>query len=173
MKSAEEYERSGVMMDWTKQTEEMIKTWSDAQQKMWESWRGAMQGSESSRVTEGWEQAIAAWRTSVERALQAQVEWTQRWADTIASGANTPKEVADWSRQVLDVTQRWTEAQKSLWARYFETMERASPSAMSTTLSDEAQKVSQAWQEAIQKSVEAQQEWLRLSTAGQIGQKNQ
>ena len=33
-------------------------------------------------------------------------------------------------------------------------MERASPSAMSTTLSDEAQKVSQAWQEAIQKSVE-------------------
>ena len=156
-------------MDWTKQTEEMIKTWSDAQQKMWDSWRGAMQVGEGSRVAEGWEQAIAAWKAAVERALQAQVDWTQRWADSVASGTNTPKEMVDWSRQVVEVTQRWTESQKSLWGRYFETLQRANPSAVSASLSDEAQKVNQAWQEAVQRSLDAQQEWLRLSTSAVTG----
>ena len=31
-------------MDWLKQSEEMIKMWSDTQQKMLSSWLGSMQG---------------------------------------------------------------------------------------------------------------------------------
>ncbi len=148
-------------MDWTKQTEEMIRTWTEAQRRMWESWLGAVQDVETSQTAGAWEQAVESWRAAVERALEEQVAWTRSWADRVTAGGATPKEVADWSRQVLEMMQRWTEAQKPLWERWFELLKRADPSAAPSTLADAAQKVTQAWQEAAQKALDAQQEWAR------------
>ena len=31
------------MSDWTKQTEQLVNTWSDTQRSMWDNWLGAME----------------------------------------------------------------------------------------------------------------------------------
>jgi hypothetical protein len=162
-------------MDWTKQTEELIKTWTDAQQKMWDSWLGAMrsQGGGASQVAGAWEKSVEAWRQAVDRALAAQVTWTRMWADQTTTSTHIPEEMAGWSRQVVDVMQRWTETQKSLWERWFEMLKNTSPSTLASTWANEAQKVSQAWEEAAKQSLEAQQEWTRRATAAQPHKKTQ
>ncbi len=160
--------------DWNRQAEDMIKTWTGAQQKMWESWLSAMQGmSPAASSQEAWEKSVEVWSESVQNALEAQVAWTKFWADSMTTGTNTPKEVTDWSNQVLDMMKRWTETQKQLSESWFDSVKKADPTSMTTTWSnEEAQRVVQSWQEAAQKILEAQMGWLRIWTAAQSQKKS-
>src|SRR3712207_3255458 len=143
-------------MDWTKQTEELITSWTEAQQKMWDGWLGVMQASTAHAQTAGsWSKSIESWNAAVERALAAQVDWTRTWADQVAAGTTTPKEMVDWSRHLMDVMQRWTETQKTLWEHWFETLKQANPS-IAGTWPNQAPQVIEAWQAAAQKALEAQ-----------------
>lgn len=159
--------------DWNKQAEEMIKTWTGAQQKMWEGWLGAMQGmGPNTKAGDTWEKSVQVWSDSVKSALEAQVAWTKFWADSMTAGSSTPKEVTEWSNQVLDMMKRWTETQTQLSESWFETMKKSDPATLTKTWNnEEAQKVVHTWQEAAQKILEAQMGWLRLWTAAQAQQK--
>ncbi len=160
-------------MDWNQQAEEMIKTWTGAQQKMWESWLNAMQGmGPVASSSDAWHKSVEAWRESVKGALEAQVAWTRFWADSVVNSSNSPREVVEWSNQVIDMMKRWTETQTQLSESWFETVKKSDPSAIARNWNnDEAQKVVHAWQEATQKLIEAQMGWLRIWTAAQAQQK--
>jgi len=148
-------------MDWTKQTEEMIKTWTDAQRKMWDSWMGAMKSGDASGA---WAQTVEPWQKAVEQALEAQVAWIRSVAESVPSAPGATKEMSEWSQQMLEMMQRWTEAQKPMWERWFETLKSANVMDMAGTGAEEAKKVAQAWQDAAKKALEAQQEWARRWT---------
>ncbi len=160
-------------MDWNKQAEETIKNWTGTQQKMWESWLDAMRGmSPTSPSNEAWQKSVDVWSDSVKNALEAQVTWTRFWADSVASNANSPKEIVDWSKQVLDMMQRWTETQTQLSENWFDAVKKSDPSTLAKGWNnDEAQKMMHTWQEASQKFLEAQMGWLRLLTATQAQKK--
>lgn len=151
-------------MDWTKQAEDMLKTWTNSQQAMWDSWLKTMQGfGTSSSTADTWEKSIETWKESVKRALDAQTAWTQFWADSIASSPGATKQSTDWSKQLLDMTKRWTETQSQLWDSWFETIKKTDPSNMSQNWNtEEMQKIVQTWQEAAQRAMEAQMEWTRM-----------
>ena len=45
-------------MDWTKQAEDMLKTWTSSQQAMWDSWMKTMQGFGSNQPNDAWESPL-------------------------------------------------------------------------------------------------------------------
>jgi len=150
-------------MDWTKQAEEMLKTWTSAQQSMWDSWVKTMQGLGTTNVGETWEKSVETWRDSVKRALEAQTTWTQFWTDSITSGPGATKQASEWSKQLLDITKRWTDTQSQLWDSLFETIKKTDPTKVSQSWNtEELQKIVQTWQDAAQKAMEAQMEWTRM-----------
>jgi hypothetical protein len=155
-------------MDWTKQAEDMLKTWTSSQQAMWDSWMKTMQGFGGSQPNDAWEKSIETWRDSVKRALDAQVAWAQFWADSMTSGPGANKQASELSEQLLDMTKRWTETQNKMWDNWFETMKKTDPSTMAQSWNTEdVQKIVQTWQEATQKAMEAQMEWSRMWAAMQ------
>ncbi len=158
-------------MDWTKQAEEMLKTWTTSQQSMWDSWLKTIQGVGTTQTTETWEKSIETWKDSVQRALEAQNSWTKFWAESVVASSGSNKQTSDWSNQMVEMTKKWTDTQAQLWNSWFETIKKADPSAMAQNWNaEEMQKIVGSWQEAAQKAMEAQMEWTRMLTSGQLKQ---
>lgn len=158
-------------MDWTKQAEDMLKTWTTSQQSMWDSWLKTIQSVGTTQTNETWEKSIETWKDSVQRALEAQNSWTKFWAESVVASSGSNKQASDWSNQMVEMTKKWTDTQAQLWNSWFETIKKADPSAMSQTWNtEEMQKIVESWQEAAQKAMEAQMEWTRMLTSGQLKQ---
>lgn len=152
------------MMDWTKQAEEMAKSWTDAQKKMWDNWLGAMQ-QEKSQAADVWAKTVGAWEETAKNTLNAQTEWTRMWANNLKAIEGAPKEVAEWAAQAEEMSKQWSETQKKLWDSWFAMVKKVEPVKMSGDWSEESQKMFKAWQESTQKMMETQTEWVRHWTA--------
>lgn len=150
------------MTDWTKQAEDMIQTWVDAQKKLRDSWLEAMQGLGGPQSKEVWAKATSAWEESIKRVFEAQSEWLSLWAANFTSKPNTSSEVAEWAKQGQEMMGHWAEAQKRLWESWFEMVKKIDPSQLSGTWDKDAgQNLIKAWQENTQKVLDSQAEWVR------------
>jgi hypothetical protein len=150
-------------MDWTKQTEELFKTWTAAQQRMMEGWFNAVKEYLPHQAAgDAWQQSLDAWRAEVQRALDAQLALVRTWSERM--GAAEPG-AANLSQQLPELMRHWTDAQRQIWERWAEAAKQATPPNMAALYSsDEAKQVLQSWQDATQKAVEAQLEWARSVT---------
>lgn len=156
-----------MAVNWTEQAEEMIKSWTGVQRKMWEHWLGAMRSATTqSHTTDTWKQTVDVWSDSVRQALEAQIAWAQFWSESVRSMSGSNRQVVELSDQVLDVMKRWTEAQIRVAESWFETIKHANPASLAMSWSSEdAQRVVRDWQEASQRVLEAQMGWFRLWVA--------
>ena len=149
-------------MEWMKQAEEMTKTWTEAQKKMWDNWlKTTQQSFGPSQVPEIWQKMVETWEGSVESTLDAQAEWMRMWANNLSSIEGTPKETVD---QVQEMAKRWSESQKQLWASWFEMARKFDPAKMPGLGEETGQQFFQVWQESAQKVMDAQAEWVRTWT---------
>ena len=152
-------------MDWTKQAGEMAKLWTGTQQKVWENWLGTMQGMTAAPAADVWGKTIDTWHTTVQQTLNAQVELTRMWAESLNAipGVTPPAGAADWSKSMLEVTRAWAETQGRFAENWFELIKKTDPALMSQTWSPEqAQKIIASWQDAARKAMEAQAEWSKM-----------
>lgn len=150
-------------MDWAKQSEDVLSAWTDAQKKIWGGWmESAEQNSGQAEVADTWRQAIDTWEGITKKSLDAQLEWSQRASETLGALPNMPKDLADWSKQTQQLGTRWNDAQKELWESYFGMVRKAIPVKMLGTFDDENQRLFRAWQESVQKVVEAQTHWSNV-----------
>ncbi len=166
-------------MDWTKQANDMIKLWTGTQQKVWDSWMASMQYMAAPQSPEAWQKTVDSWRGAVKQTLEAQVELTRLWAETVAAnsvnmptmptvpgmpsmpGINpvSPTAVVEWSRQVLEMTRNFNESQVRFIEGWFDMLKKSDPTnVMRGWDSTQVQKVMQSWQEAMQRVIEAQAE---------------
>jgi hypothetical protein len=152
-------------MDWTKQTEDTLKTWMGAQKKMWDSWLDTLQKSAPQFQThEVWQKTVETWEETVKKSLEAESEWMRMWADNTPSFEGLPKEVVDWAQQAKEMTNRWVDVQRQLWAGWFELVKKGEPGKMAGSWDKEGQKMAQAWQESVEKMVQTQIDWARRWT---------
>ncbi len=158
-------------MEWTKQAEETFKSWTGAQKKLWDDWLKAVQGLGKSQPTEVWEKTVESWQESVKNTLDAQIEWTRLWAESLTTAKGTPKEMVEWAQQGQDMIKRWAETQRQVWESWFEVVKKLQPSTLGGNWGLEGQKFFQVWQQAIQKAQDAQAEWVRLWTERQPSKK--
>ena len=149
-------------MDWTKQSEEMFKNWRETQQKMWDSWLGAVQqGPSKAQAAETWQKAMETWEETVKNALAAQTEWTKQWAESV-DGQDLPPEVANWLKQSQEMSEKFGTAQQQLWQGWFDLVKQADLTKLTGNWEEEGQNAFQQWQESAQKVMEAQQQWINM-----------
>jgi hypothetical protein len=149
-------------MEWTKQSEEMLKTWTDAQKKMWDECMKVMQGFGQSPSTQVWERTVDTWNQTIQQFLDAQVQGARLWTDNVTKAKGTD-EATEWGKQSQDLVTRLTETQKQLWGNWFELVKKLDPSNMMNWTRD-GQKFVQTWQETMQNAFNAQTEWLRTTS---------
>jgi hypothetical protein len=167
-------------MDWQKQANDMIKTWTGTQQKVWETWVSSMQLMTTPQSPEAWQKTVDTWRGTVKQALESQVELTRLWAEGVAASAvSMPSAPAvpgmpampgaptaamvEWTRQMLEMTRTWTETQVRFSETWFDLLKKAEPTMMAQTWDvGQAQKIMATWQDAAQRAVEAQTEFSKM-----------
>jgi len=155
--------------EWTKQAEDMFKTWTEAQKRLWDDWLKGMQGLGRSQPLEAWVKTAEAWEDSVRESLKVQVEWTKLWAEGFTAVKGTPKEMTEWARQGQEMITQWAETQKRLWEDWLDLVKKLRPSGLTGNWEREGQKFAQTWQEGIQRALDAQADWVRVWTVGQAG----
>ena len=166
-------------MDWTKQANDMLKTFTSTQQKVWESWVSSMQLATTPQSPEAWQKTVDTWRGTVKYALEQQLELTRLWAESVAASSvnmpslptvpgmpalpGVPTNAVDWTRQMLDMTRTWTETQVRFSENWFDMLKKAEPAAFVQAWDPtQAQKVMSTWQDATQKAVEAQTQFSQM-----------
>ena len=153
-------------MDWTKQTEEVVKSWTETQRKMWDNWlKTVQQGPEQFQVANVWQKTLETWEETVKNTMSAQAEWMQMWADSFDQQQGIPKEVTQWVKQAQTMNNQWADIQQQMWQSWFELVKKVDPAKMSETLDADGKKAFAAWQETAEKVMAAQEKWAGMWTS--------
>lgn len=154
-------------MNWNRQMEEMIGTWTSMQRQLWENWLQTVQdfgkdsNGEASHWPQGYQNNLEAWQRSVREALDAQMQWSRTWADRVDDD-EAPEAVSRWALQVQEMMKGWTEAQHRLWNAWFESVKDLDPAEVAERWDSEGKQVLQAWQEAAERAQDAIADWSRM-----------
>ncbi len=107
--------------------EETIKTWTDAQKRLWESLCSAVPFQPPVGV-EAWRETylknLMTWELAVKQTLEQEAAWVQQWVQRVAHEKGTPEMMASWVRQMEEVLQRWIQSQNQWWDEYFAVLRR-------------------------------------------------
>lgn len=148
-------------MDWMNQTQEMFKTWTDVQKKTWDTWLDGVKQFDASQPTQVWEKTLDAWQASIKNTLNAQVEGSRIWAESVTSVKGAPQGTADWANQVQEMTKRWTDMQEQMWNNWFEVMKKMEPAKFPGSFDKDNLNFLGPWQDMSKKIMDAQAEWAR------------
>src|SRR5262245_7137943 len=147
------------MMDWTKQTEEMMTMWTNTQQTVWNSWMDTMK-KVAQPEPPVWDRALGMWQTSVENTLKTQADWTETWADNLLKQEGLPEEDSGWLNQLKKMSDEWVKIQTDLWKGWFEMAKSLDPANMAAEMPNkwviDSQKSAQAWQKHMEQVMNAQ-----------------
>ncbi|MFQ6023510.1 MAG: hypothetical protein ACE5NW_12390 [Acidiferrobacterales bacterium] len=146
-------------MDWAKQTQEMMKSWTETQANMWDSWLNSLGGDGKSKETDAWQKTIETWQKSVNDTLAAQLKLMQMWVDNLNSAKGNLDQVTEWVNQAEEMTRRMNDAQKELWDNCFKTLKKADLGTTPASWEQEGQKIFQAWQESARQAMDTQAKW--------------
>ena len=155
-------------MNWNKQMEEMVGTWTDMQRQMWDKWAQSVKGfgGPGEQGTQLWQQGykknLDAWEQSVHEALNAQAQWTQSWSEQLSADEAGSEATAQWIEQVQEMMKGWTAAQTQLWNAWFESVKHLDASQAAGRWESEGQQVLAAWQEASQRAQDTLAEWSNM-----------
>ncbi|MDG4553127.1 MAG: hypothetical protein P9E24_02595 [Candidatus Competibacter sp.] len=107
--------------------EETIKTWTDAQKRLWESLCSAVPFQPPVGV-EAWRETylknLTTWESAVKQTLEQEAAWVEQWVRQVAHEKGTPEMMASWVRQMEEVLQRWIQSQNQWWDEYFAVLRR-------------------------------------------------
>jgi predicted flap endonuclease-1-like 5' DNA nuclease len=107
--------------------EDIFKSWTDAQKRLWESLCSAVPFQPPAGV-EAWRETylknLATWESAVKKTLQQEANWVEQWVHKVANEQGTPEIMASWVQQMEDVLQRWIQTQNQWWDEYFAVLRR-------------------------------------------------
>jgi hypothetical protein len=145
-------------MDWLKQSEEMVRAWSDTQQKMLTTWLDSMKGFMQPQAAGVWEKTLEAWERAIENMLESQAEWARMWAGSVTATKGVSKDVVESATQLKEMTERWTEFQQELWHSWFEMVHTLDWSKVAE--GQDIPPVFRTWKTALTKAMDRQMEWV-------------
>lgn len=143
-------------MDWYKHTQDMLKSWTDTQQKMWDSWLQGLQGADKSANGDAWLKMIEIWQRSATDMFAAQTELAQIWLESLKNVEPNSGNAADWAKQVEEMFKQTCELQHQLWDSYFAALKSADPSKLPGPWEQETKQLFQSWQEAARNAMDTQ-----------------
>ncbi len=107
--------------------EDIFKTWTDAQKRLWESLCAAIPFQPPPGV-ELWRDTylknLNTWEAAVKKTLLKEATWVEEWVQHVAQEKGTPEMMSAWVRQMEEVLQRWIQTQNQWWDDYFAVLRR-------------------------------------------------
>ncbi len=108
--------------------EEIFKSWTQAQKRLWNSLCSAMPFQPPAGV-EAWRETylknLNTWEVAVKKTLSQEATWVRRWVEQVAQEKGTPELMSAWVLQMEEVLQRWVETQNQWWDEYFMVLRRS------------------------------------------------
>lgn len=156
-------------MDWAKQSEEMLKNWTESQQQMWDQWMKMMAplGTQAPGA-ELWQQTIDLWEKAVKESANAQADWMAMWFESLETMSDVPEEFKSWAEQAVDMNKQWAGTQAQMWDGWFTALKNMSPPGMTGGWDAESKKAMDAWRESAAQIVEANKKlaesWTMFNT---------
>lgn len=150
-----------------KKTEEnLLKIWSEAQQKLLSDWLATVRKLGGNSALELWSKTVDAWQSAVKETADARAEWTRQWTEKLASAKGTPEEMRDLARQGQEELQHWAEAERDLWKGWFNIVRNIDFKPEQGAGAQLGKDLVQVWQEGAHKMIDAQATLLRRWTGG-------
>lgn len=142
--------------------ESLLKTWSEAQQRVLAGWLDLVQGTEGPSRMTAWNETVKAWQTAVQETLDAQVRWLRDWTGRVQVTSGSPTDLRKNVQQAQVLLLRWTEAQQQLWQGWFHLVQHLGPLLEAGSQADEH--LLSSLQESGQAIINAQTEWVQRWT---------
>ena len=80
------------MINWTKQTDDMLQAWTDTQKKLWSNWSEATeQQAGQAQLAETWRKAVDTWEEAVKNGLETQKAVTRSLSDSASAIPSIPR----------------------------------------------------------------------------------
>jgi hypothetical protein len=155
-------------MDWNQQAEDMMKTWMDTQQELWDNFFGAMQGLGKSQSARLWESTLSTGEELWKNFLKSQADWMASWVESLEGMESVPQQVVDSARQFQDMSNQWNKTQIGLIENWFAMMKNMVPVTPGDTWTDFPKYMLKSWQDTTQTIMDAQIEWMN-SWMGKTG----
>ncbi len=149
------------MNDWTAQFEEMLKTWTEAQEKIWESFSNSMQGAAAAPGAKLWEQTVAYGEDMFRNMLKGQSDMVERWVDSLKGVEGLPEPALESAKEFRDMVRAWTKTQEQLVTQWFAMLRKLAPAAPTDFWGEPARETLKTWQAATRTILDSQMEWLR------------
>lgn len=141
--------------------EPTMQSWMETQKKMWDTFFETMQGFGKSQNAKAWEQTVSAGEEILKNTFKAQSEFIQTWVKSLTAVEGMPAQALDSAKQFQEMVQRWSETQERLWANWFDLLKKFDPSKVVGAWPETPASPFQMWQEASQKMMDTQLEWMR------------
>ena len=152
-------------MDWQKQTQDMLNSWTDSQKKLWDNWTESVQNFTGVQNDDIWAKTVETWQGSVTQALNTQNELSKAWVNNLNNVEGTPEQFVEWAKQSQEMSTRWNELQQQLWNNWFEVAKKVEPANVTPGFDvDAGKKVFEAWQDAAQQAFKVQTDWVNTFT---------
>ena len=152
-------------MDWTKQTEEMVKSWTDVQKKMLDQWLAPIKSLAASQP-EGaaageYLKGLEAWEAAVRKALDAQAQWARMWGEGLTTQKAPGDAMAAWAGQTQEMIKAWTDSNKQLWDHWLSAVQKVNPASSGATEAwkKQSESVMKAWQDAADTAQKTMSDW--------------
>ncbi|MEN9934239.1 MAG: hypothetical protein RLZZ387_818 [Chloroflexota bacterium] len=156
--------------DWLNQTEELMRTWTKAQQSMWETWRANMPSATAQpAAAETWAQSVQAWQDVMQKSLTAQADFVKFWSESMTSAPMAPAQMQEMSALIADTTRQWTETQSQIYSSWLDAVAKADAAAMAQSWDDGTRKAFETWRATASSAIKAQRK-LAESWTGTVKQ---
>lgn len=148
------------MTDWNKQFEDMMKTWTDTQKKVWDSYFETMQGLNKSQSTRMWESTLTMGEDMFKDMFKTQMQGLTAWVDGLSKMEGVPEPMVESARQLEEMVGRWNKTQSELIANWFGMLKKFAPASPTDAWTDLPQSMFKTWQETTQGIMDAQSKWM-------------
>jgi arginine decarboxylase-like protein len=151
-----------AMTDWSRLGEETLRNSLEVQKALWDRWlesaRSMTQAVAAEERDRRFKELVDGWQEYVKTVLDLPVAQTRAWAEGLGERKDVPKEVVDTAKQLQDTASRWSEVQKQLADAWFSMIRSSRPAAPGV----DWQTLTDSWQEASRKTLEAQRDWMQM-----------
>ena len=111
-------------MNWQKQTEEMIHSWTEAQRRLVDQWLESVQGVApgADKLKADYHRQIDAWEEAVGEMLRRQQELADSMSGSAANLEAAPELAKEWVDRSQQMMQNWTDTQMRFMQEWVEHM---------------------------------------------------
>jgi hypothetical protein len=149
-----------VKMDWSQQIEDMMKSWMDAQQGLWDSYFNGMQNVGKSQSAQIWESTISTGEELWKNFFKSQEDWISNWVQSLEAMDGVPKQVLDSAHRFQEMSQQWNKTQIGLIQNWFTMLKNFIPTSPGDVWSEFPKSMLNSWQDTTQMIMDAQMKWM-------------